>query len=177
MFFQPDLKYENCSTYTMEIHMKFKRNNNEEYYKMPLLGLENVTLYSMGDLSLTFNNDNDMHCRRSILPNSVGPNPMKIPNFEPSENRTLNPSNRIFDMLPTKDDNQNVSESATSNNTILIVAVVCGIILVTTIVGIFFIRKNFRENKEMVAGKVKNNELDDFVDMEQQQPIVKQISK
>ena len=145
----------------MKIHMKFKKSNNEEY-EMPLLGLENVTLYSMRNFSLTF--DNDVNC-------STG-------NSRIGRNVVLKPRN--FDILPSNDnqsgsESSSLSKTATSNT--LIIAVVCGIILVTTIVGIFFIRKNFRENKEMVAGKVKNNELDDFVDMEQQQPIVKQISK
>ena len=107
--------------------MKFKLSDNESY-EMPLLGLENVMLHTMGNLSLTF--DNDVHC---------------------------------------------TSETSETSN-ILIIAVVCGIIVVTTIVG-FFITKKLRESKENVAGKSTNNELDDIADMEQQHPIIKQISK
>ena len=144
----------------MEIHMKFKKSNNEEY-EMPLLGLENVTLYSMRNFSLTF--DNDVNC-------STG-------NSRIGRNVVLKPRN--FDILPSNDnqsgsESSSLSKTATSNT--LIIAVVCGIILVTTIVG-FFIMKKSRENKENVAGKPeKNKELDDVLDMEQQSPIVKQVS-
>ena len=144
----------------MEIHTKFKKSNNEEY-EMPLLGLENVTLYSMRNFSLTF--DNDVNC-------STG-------NSRIGRNVVLKPRN--FDILPSNDnqsgsESSSLSKAATSNT--LIIAVVCGIILVTTIVG-FFIMKKSRENKENVAGKPeKNKELDDVLDMEQQSPIVKQVS-
>ena len=140
----------------MKIHMKFKKSNNEEY-EMPLLGLENVTLYSMRNFSLTF--DNDVNC--STWNSRIG------------RNVVLKPRN--FDILPSND-NQSGSLSKTATSNTLIIAVVCGIILVTTIVG-FFIMKKSRENKENVAGKPeKNKELNDVVDMEQQSPIVKQVS-
>ena len=137
--------------------MKFKRSDNEDY-EMPLLGLENVMLHTMGNLSLTF--DNDVHC--------IG---------GPQIAREFVPNSRAFDILPTKDNqNGSNSESSTSTSNILIIAVVCGIILVTTIAG-FFIMKKSRGNKENVAGKPTKNELHDIADMEQQSPIIKQVSK
>ena len=67
--------------------------------------------------------------------------------------------------------------TATKTATMIIVAIsVVALFVIIAIVG-FFITKKMRKNKENIDHRTKNNELDDIADMEQQWPIVKQVSK